>query len=805
MAHTGLCFHCDLPVPAGSPWQLEVLGQSRSFCCPGCHAVCQSIVAAGLDSYYQHRSEPSANPQDLPRIIQDELALLDRADVQHELVREDGTSRECLLLVEGITCAACGWLIERHLQQVAGVEQATLNLSNHRLSLRWQDDQIKLSQLLSEIRRIGYAAQPYQPDQAAQQLHNENRRALRQLGLAGLLWMQVMMASMATWPEFNIDLSADMHLILRWVSLFMTTPIVLYCCADFFKGALRDLRTRRLTMDVSVSLAIGVAYLAGIWTCISGQGELYFDAVGMFAFFLLAGRYLERRARERTASKTAELVNLLPASCLRVNADGLSERVLLRELQVNDQLEVLPGAIVPADGVVCQGSSSVDESLLTGEYLPVLRQCGDTVHAGTLNIEGPLHIRVSALGEASRLSTIVRLLERAQSEKPRLAELADRVAQYFLISVLLLSAVVAYVWWQIEPERALWIVIAVLVATCPCALSLATPTALTTATGTLHGLGLLLTRGHVLESLGQITTVVLDKTGTLTEGRLSLRQIIPLADLDAEACRALAAALEAHSEHPIARALGHSNLQASDMENHPGLGLAGHVGSHTLRIGQPHFVCALSKQAVPHISQDSGQWLLLGNQHGPLAWFVLDDQLRADAQDLIAALRQRHWRCELLSGDSGPMVAKLGSHLQLDVALGGQTPADKLAHVQALQQQGQRVLMLGDGVNDVPVLAAADISIAMGSATDLAKTSADAVLLSNRLSSVIASLHIAERTRQVIRQNLAWACLYNLLVLPLAATGWITPGWAALGMSVSSLLVVLNALRLSRAPAETSV
>ena len=801
MADLSGCYHCGLPVPAGSTWQLEVLGAPRQFCCPGCHAVCQSIVDAGLASYYQHRSEPSANPQDLPKVISDELALLDRRDVQEDLVRHEGDSSECLLLVEGISCAACGWLIERHLRQVPGVSEANLNLSNHRLSLRWQASQAKLSQLISELRRIGYAAQPYQPDQAAQQLQQENRRALRQLGLAGLLWMQVMMASMATWPEFNIDLSADMHLILRWVSLFMTTPIVLYCCADFFRGALRDLRTRRLTMDVSVSLAIGVAYLAGIWTCFTGNGELYFDAVGMFAFFLLAGRYLERRARERTASKTAQLVNLLPASCLRLSASGASERVLLKELAVGDLLEVLPGSVVPADGVISQGQSSLDESLLTGEYLPVLRRSGETVHAGTLNVEGPLQIRVTALGDASRLSTIVRLLERAQSEKPRLAELADRVAQYFLISVLLLSAVVAYAWWQIEPERALWIVLAVLVATCPCALSLATPTALTTATGTLHGLGLLLTRGHVLETLGHIDTVVLDKTGTLTEGKLSLREIRPLAALSAEQCRSLAAALEAHSEHPIARALGRGEQHADNVSNHPGLGLEGSVDGQTLRIGQAEFVCALSGCAIPQVVQDSGQWLLLGNQQGPLAWFVLDDRLRSDARALINTFRQRGWRCELLSGDSGPMVAELGQQLALDATLGGQTPAAKLAHVQALQQQGRKVLMLGDGVNDVPVLAAADISIAMGSATDLAKTSADAVLLSNRLDSLRQSLAVAQRTRTVIRQNLAWACLYNLLVLPFAAIGWVTPGWAALGMSISSLLVVLNALRLSHQPA----
>ena len=319
-------------------------------------------------------------------------------------------------------------------------------------------------------------------DQAVEELAQENRRALRQLGVAGMLWMQVMMASMATWPEFNLDLSSDLDRILRWVSLFLTTPIVFYCCGDFFKGALRDLRTRHLTMDVSVSLAIGGAYVAGIWSTVNQHGELYFDAVGMFALFLLAGRYLERRARERTAAATAQLVSLLPASCLRLDEQGQSQRILLSELQLGEHILVPPGALLPADGRILSGQSSIDESLLTGEYLPLPRQVGDQVTAGTLNVEGPLTVVVEALGNDTRLSAIVRLLERAQAEKPRLAQLADQVAQWFLLIVLATAAGVGLVWWQLDPDRAFWIVLALLVATCPCALSLATPTALTAAT-----------------------------------------------------------------------------------------------------------------------------------------------------------------------------------------------------------------------------------------------------------------------------------------------------------------------------------
>ncbi|MFB4367660.1 MULTISPECIES: heavy metal translocating P-type ATPase [unclassified Pseudomonas] len=794
------CYHCGLPVPAGSHFSAVVLGQSRELCCPGCQAVAETIVQNGLEHYYSHRSEAANNPQQLPQALPDELALYDRRDVQQPFVEQSGEWRETSLLIEGISCAACGWLIEKHLAALPGVVEAHLNLSNHRLRVRWSASTLPLSELLGEVRRIGYAAHPWQADAAAEQLTRENRRAMRQLGVAGLLWMQVMMASMATWPEFNVDLSPELDSILRWVSLFLTTPIVFYCCGQFFRGALRDLRTRHLSMDVSVSLAIGGAYAAGIWSTVMGHGELYFDAVGMFALFLLSGRYLERRARERTAAATAQLVKLLPASCLRLDEQGHSQRILLSELQPGDRVLVPPGALLPADGQVLAGQSSVDESLLTGEYLPQPRSVGDAVTAGTLNVEGPLTVEVQALGDATRLSAIVRLLERAQSDKPRLAEIADRVAQWFLLIVLVVAAIVGVVWWQLDASRAFWVVLALLVATCPCALALATPTALTTATGTLHKLGMLLTRGHVLEGLEQIDTLIVDKTGTLTEGRLTLRAVQPLGDLDGDTCLALAAALESQSEHPIARAFGHAAAPVEALQNVPGLGLEGVVEGRRLRIGRADFVSALSASPTPAINGEQGQWLLLGDEQGPLAWFVLDDRLRDDAPALVEAARGRGWQILLLSGDSSPMVGEVARQLGIEQARGGLTPDAKLDILRDLQTQGRCVLMLGDGVNDVPVLAGADISVAMGSASDLAKTNADAVLLSNRLGSLVDALRLARRTRTIIIENLAWAGLYNGLVLPFAALGWITPIWAALGMSASSLLVVLNALRLGKAP-----
>src|SRR5690554_7674028 len=393
------CFHCGLPVQTGNAYSAVVLEESRVFCCPGCQAVAQTIITSGLENYYLHRTEPSSNPEALPGVVPDELLLLDREDIQKPFVTTSDNISETQLLIEGITCAACGWLIEKHLKQLPGVCETTLNLSNHRLAIRWDAEQANLSDLLQTIRHIGYAAHPWQPDAVSQQIQADNRRALRKLGVAGLLWMQVMMASMATWPEFNLDLSQGMDRLLRWVSLILTTPIIFYCSTEFFRGALRDLRTRHLTMDVSVSLAIGGAYLAGIWSTLTGEGELYFDAVGMFALFLLAGRYLERRARERTAAATAQLVNLLPASCLRLDEQDQAHRVLLGELRIGDRVLVQPGALLPADGRILSGQSSIDESLLTGEYLPQPRGVGASVTAGTLNVEVPLTVEVLALGD----------------------------------------------------------------------------------------------------------------------------------------------------------------------------------------------------------------------------------------------------------------------------------------------------------------------------------------------------------------------------------------------------------------------
>jgi len=584
----------------------------------------------------------------------------------------------------------------------------------------------------------------------------------------------------------------------------------LYSARTFFQSAWRDLKHYQLGMDVPVALGIGGAFVASLWHTSIGHGEIYFDSVVMFSFFLLTGRYLEMIARHRAGQAAEALVKLLPATATRITDTG-DEIVAVAELAPGERVRIKPGETVPSDGTVLEGVSSVDESLLTGESLPMSRHAGEELIGGTVNIESPLIMRVDKVGADTVLSAIVRLLDRAQSEKPHLAQLADRVAGWFVAALLLLAVVIALYWWQTDPTRAFSIVLSVLVVTCPCALSLATPVALTAATGALTRMGVLTTRSHALETLARITHVVFDKTGTLTEGRLTQTDVVRLGMLTRDRCVAIAAALEQGSEHPLGRALIAANsvampLPVSEQRAIPGEGMEGAVQGVTYRIGTFEFAQAMSGRtcALPEtLSEAVGTVVYLADQRGVLAGFVFEDSLRVGAAEAVAELRKLGIEVQLLSGDGERPVQQVASILGISSAEARLKPADKLQRLQALQAQGAIVAMIGDGVNDAPVLAAAQVSLAMGSGTQLAAAASDMVLLSERLAHLAPAVLMARRTLVVIRQNLAWALIYNLVAVPLAASGLITPWMAAIGMSASSLLVVVNALRLREAPSAT--
>ena len=779
------------------------------MCCPGCQAVARAIVEAGLTDFYRHRNAPSRRIEELVPASLGKLELYDRPELQEGFVRQgEGPIREAALILEGITCAACVWLNERHVGTLPGVVEFRVNYSTHRAQLKWDPERIRLSEILAAITAIGYRAHPFDPDRQEAIHRRERALALRRLAVAALGAMQVMMLATAMYFGDHYGMEPELRHFMRWTSLLIAFPVVFYSGGSFFKGAWRDLRLGRPGMDVPVALAIGGAFVASAWHTWQGAGEIYFDSATMFTFFLLTGRYLEMGARHRAGQLSEELARVLPATALRLDEGDREEPVPIGALTPGDRILVRPGETVSADGRVLEGESSLDESLLTGESLPVAKGVGMEVIGGAVNVESPLVIRVERVGAETVLSSIVRLLDRAQSEKPAIARLADRVAGYFVVGVLMVTAGVGAWWWSRAPESAFEIVLSVLVVTCPCALSLATPAAITAATAALTRLGVLTTRGHALESLARATHVIFDKTGTLTYGRLRLTRVEPTRELTEDHCRELAAALERGSEHPLGRAVALNaagRLRAEDIRNHPGRGVEGLVDGRRYRIGKPEFVAELKDAAMVEPPRDPMVTSMvtpmvtrvaLGDEQGLLAWLVLADSLREDAAASVAALQAKGLEVQLLSGDRPEVVAHMAAQAGIHRVEGGLLPQDKLERVKALQAQGAVVAMVGDGINDAPVLAAAQVSLAMGSGTQLAQTAADMVLLADRLDYLVRGVEMARRTLAIIRQNLIWAVSYNLLALPLAATGVIAPWMAAIGMSLSSLLVVANALRL---------
>jgi len=795
------CYHCDLPVPSGSDYKVHIDNEDKSMCCPGCKAVAQAIVDNGLTNFYQFRTEKSQNPQQALDSILESLSLYDKPELQKDFVKTDeGKSHQASLILEGIVCAACVWLNERHVMSLPGVSEFRINYSTRRATVKWDNDKIHLSQILKAITDIGYVAHPFDPGRQEIIQKKERSKALRRLAVAGLGAMQVMMLAVALYAGESQGMDAGIQRFMRWVSLLICIPVIFYSSAVFFKSAWRDLKRFHLGMDVPVSLAIGAAFLSSIWATVNDTGAVYFDSVTMFTFFLLSGRYLEMMARHRAGQAAEELIRLLPVTATRItNGDEIV--ISAAELHAGDVVKIKPGETVPADGMIIEGSSSVDESLLTGESIPVVHLVGSRLIGGSVNVESPVLMRISHVGEDTVLSSIVRLLDRAQTEKPRLSQIADRVAGWFVGIILLMASLVAIYWWQHDPENAFWITLSVLVVTCPCALSLATPAALVAATGQLTRKGLLTTRGHALETMAKATHIIFDKTGTLTYGRLECKQVISLNGDSKENLLSIAAAVEKNSEHPIAKAIIDATKEIKNSEKAQavtGQGIEAFVGGKRYRVGKLDFVTDLNGQIVTHECFEQQQTVVvLGDETNILALFILNDVVRENAKDAITAIRSMGLSVSLLSGDQQTVVDAVADQLNINHAYGSMLPEQKLQHIQVLQNKGDVVVMVGDGVNDAPVLAAAQVSIAMGEGSQIAHASADMVLLSEQLPHIVEGIRISRRTLTVIKQNLGWALAYNLLALPLAATGLVAPWMAALGMSFSSLVVVVNAIRLT--------
>lgn len=897
----GHCFHCGDPVPQ-PPFHAKILGKPREMCCMGCQLASQSIVEAGLEQYYLDRSEinrTASLPTQLTR-----LEAYDHDEIKSQFVYvQDGLS-VAELSVNNLRCAACTWLIESRLDELEGISKCQVNLTNQRMRVIWNEDKLPISRILATINEIGYEAKPYRQDTHEAMLARHNNQMLIRLGIAALGSMQAMMYAVAIYFGEYSDMLIFQRDFLRWVSLFVSTPVFFYAGIPFFTSAWSAIRARQVNMDVPVSIALIVTFFASLYATITGQGETYYDSVSMFIFFLLAGRYIEHNARLKAATMANDLVVVEPVLVQKIAEDKEAAALILQQLkknelektavnedvsnqvsnldtneastsanptpnfmqsmdanvhqltskiaqdwqrartqqsaistttadeakekqmvtahslQVGDIILVEAGSEIISDGILLSQTATVSQSLLTGEGDLIIKSQGDYIVGGAQNDSQPFEMLVTALPADSQIGLIDRLMNRAMSEKPKLAQQADKLARWFVARILVLSVLVFIGWYIVDPSQAIWATVAVLVATCPCALSLATPIALTVATNRLASYGFLTTRGHTLQTLAEITHVAFDKTGTLTYGKPNLLNIELLKDNDIatatdeqkDTLLAIAAALEVGSRHPIAHALLTAAYQlhlpsTQALQHYPAGGVEAVIDGVLYRIGHVDFALndADNDMVIDLVSQRASSAVVLSCQQNDsvtwqaLACFYFNDKVRDSAKAMLDTLKELGIETVMLTGDPSPQALVLAESLGMHSAYNGLSPTDKVTHIQKLQAEGGVVLMVGDGINDAPVLAAADVSTSIAGAADLAQVSSDSIILNGQIDAITAAKRISDKTERIIKQNFRWALIYNGSVLIPAALGYVPPWLAAIGMSLSSLFVVLNALRLKRA------
>ncbi|MBU8975799.1 cadmium-translocating P-type ATPase [Lysobacter sp. MMG2] len=784
-AEAGGCQHCGESLPPDA-----VRADGRAFCCSGCAAAASWIRDAALGDYYQLRTSPAGRVQ----AEATDFSAWDRDVVLAEHSRTVPGGREITVLTDAMRCAACAWLIDRALRRLPGVLDAGANAVTGRITVAWDPQRTALSTLMQRLAALGYRPWLATGDAREQAQRIERRRWLMRLGVAGLGAIQAMMFAEALYLDSAQQMPAATRDFFRWITFLVSTPVVFYSGWPFLEGMWRELRGRRIGMDTLIAGSTLLAYFASLVETLRGGVHVWYDAAVMFVLLLLVARMFEQRARGIASAQVDALARARPALALRERGDGAPEQIPLGELVVGDVLRVAAGEAVPADGVLLDRAASFDEALITGESTPVRREPGDAALAGSVCREQSARVRVTRTGADTWLSQLTRLVEQAQSARPQLARVAERVAGGFVVA-LLLCATATYAWWRVhDPARALEVTLALLVVSCPCALSLAIPTALTTAHGALARMGVLGLRGDALSTLARIDRVMLDKTGTLSNGRPELDRVAVFADMDQARALAIAAALEHGSAHPLAQAFAHveTDLAARHVTSVAGQGVEGDIDGVRWRLGRAEFAAS---------GVDDGA-LWLGDGTRAFARMTVRETMREDARAAITALHRAGLAVELCSGDADGAVARFALQVGIETFHARQTPEQKLAQVRTAQARGEIVAMVGDGLNDAPVLAGADVSLAMAEGAALAQRAADFVITSPSLLRVPQAIVLARRTQRIVRQNLAWALGYNILAIPLAATGHVTPWIAAVGMAASSLLVTLNALRLSRRDAD---
>ena len=809
---TQACYHCGSDVAKDTCLRIELGGAYRSFCCSGCMAIAQTIHGEGLEIFYARRipgDRPDADSIDAA--IPERLLPYDDPLLLARFTKSiDNNQLETTLKLEKIRCAACVWLCEHFLKRIPGVHDVQINYVTQKARIQFDPMQASLAGLLHAIERIGYGAWPFEPSLAIEMAKKERRQLLARLGVALLGMMQVMMYA---WPTYlgDSDISGDSELLLNWASWALTIPVLVYSAGPIFQSAWHSVRlfgsSKVLGMDVPIALALALAFIAGTINLVNGSGESYFDSITMFIAFILGARYIELLARQDAQGGAEALSKQLPATCERFtdypNSTQLNS-VPVVKCHIGDYLRVSAGAVIPADGSLVEGECSLDESLLTGESKPIRKQIGDTLFAGTHNIQNPFVMQITAVGQSTRIAGIASLLDGALQAKPAVLGLAEKWAGHFVLFLIASAVLSTAVWLLIDPSKAWTVLVAVLVASCPCALSLAVPTAMAASQGAVTKLGLLIVRGHVMESLAKVTDIVLDKTGTLTMGEPELREIeLFRTDVDRQTALAIALGLEEGQTHPLALAFIRAAQQSGLAPKLPGHPVDNQL-SFGVRAGKVVLGSQSWMQSLGHMTvglhSHSGEYgsVFLADEQGLIARFVFLDTPRAGVHELLAIAKSRGITVHMVSGDDAVTVRWWASHFGITQFHSSISPEGKYAFIEALQADGRTCLAIGDGINDAPLLAKANVSVAVGSGSPLACASADAILTATSLSPLAKALLMADRTKAVIQQSLLWAFIYNLVAIPVAMMGWVNPWVAGIGMALSSLAVTLNAWRLRK-------
>jgi P-type Cu2+ transporter len=807
------CYHCGGDLTSDNLYEATLGGSPRYFCCAGCMAIAQTIHGQGLEAFYARRIPLGLKPDDLGQLtdqVPETLLAYDDPVLMDRFTRASSEypgELETTLRLEKIRCAACVWLNEQHLKRLFGVKDVQINYVTQRAAVRFNPKEVNLSTLLHSVEQIGYEAWPFEPSMSADLAKKERRHLLMRLGVAVLGMMQVMMYA---WPTYTgaDDLLVEQELLLSWTSWALTVPVVLYSAGPMFVVAWHSVRsfpkTGMLGMDVPVALAVAMAFIAGTISLVLGVGESYFDSITMFIAFLLGARYLELLARQDAQGGAEALAKQLPATCDRFedypNSD-LTKSVPVVRCVLGDVLRISPGDVIPVDGVLLSGDASLNEAILSGESRTVSKNIGEVLYAGSHNIVSPIVMRITALGQGTRIAGIASLLDKALLAKPQVLGLAEKWAGYFVVFLMVAAGLTAIAWYFMEPMKAWETAVAVLVASCPCALSLATPAAMAAAQGAITKLGLLVVRGHVMETLAKATDLVIDKTGTLTTGHPELKAILSLRPgCTEQQVLAIAAAMESGQKHPLGLAILEASqkrdIQAIILSEAPVSELGKGLRSGVYQLGSRQW---LNLEPIS-VNQENEQASLvyLKDDQGLLAVFALLDTPRPGATEFIKQVQARGIQVHLLSGDDQQTVAWWARYFGIDHFQGGALPEDKFSFSEAMQKEGKVVWAVGDGVNDAPFLAKANVSVAVGSGAPLAQAGADAVLTTESLKPLSQALELADKTKIIMRQNLTWAFVYNVVAIPVAMMGLVNPWIAGIGMSLSSLAVTLNAWRLRK-------